>query len=204
VQNEKYQLRDQQLWRQKELQESLRQIQRELLEVETNLEITEDEIQDEQGIQLCRFTASGLSPSLFEAYQNFCESLQPEHGLRDGFSIACHLSHNGSYVLYDPEFELFKRFVEMDYSSCNFRCEAKAVDTVIDACLGGDRIVEFWPVSAPEPIAGGEETWGQVYVSHPVILYYAKLSKLTPQSLKFTGKLVQLLDMDRRLRWRCW
>jgi hypothetical protein len=68
-------------------------------------------------------------------------------------------------VLYDPEFELFKRFVEIDYSTCNFRGEAKAVDTVIDACLDGNRIVEFRSISSPEVITGGEETWGQLYVS---------------------------------------
>jgi hypothetical protein len=51
------------------------------------------------------------------------------------------------------------------YSTCNFRGEAKAVDTVIDACLDGNRIVEFRSISSPEVITGGEETWGQLYVS---------------------------------------
>jgi hypothetical protein len=204
VLNKKYKLRDQHLWRQKELEESLRQIQRQLLEVEADLETAKDEIQTEQSNQLYCLVASGLSPTFFELYQNFCESLQPEHGLRDGFSIACHLSHNGSYVLYDPEFELFKRFVEMDYSTCNFRCEAKAVDTVIDDCLDSNRIVEFWPVSSPEASTGDEETWGQLHVSYFVMLYHSRCQKLTLQSLNFTGMLLELLVMDRRLRWRCW
>jgi hypothetical protein len=85
LQSEKHQAREKHLWRHNELQECLREVQRQLIKVETDLEVAEHEIQIEQGNQARNLAASGLSSALFEAYQNFCESLQPEFGLRDGW-----------------------------------------------------------------------------------------------------------------------
>jgi hypothetical protein len=137
-----------------ELREMLRQVERELPEADSELTIFEENIEKDKAANKAVLEVSGLSLELFEAYKEFCESLHPEFGLRDGFSIYCDAEHSNSYVQYDPEFEIFKESVERDYKMCNFRSEAS-----------GTNVVEFWPIRCPEPSTGIETTWGEQYVS---------------------------------------
>jgi hypothetical protein len=120
---------------------------------------------------------SGISQELYNAYQAFCDSLDPEFGQRGGFSITCDANHLESYPEYDPEFAIFKEFVEMPYTQCNFRCEASEESArkrtfnektnKWDWQPATDFVVEFWPVKSPEPVNGTESAWGEQYVSLP-------------------------------------
>jgi hypothetical protein len=120
---------------------------------------------------------SGISQELYNAYQAFCDSLDPEFGQRGGFSITCDADHQGSYPGYDAEFAIFKECVEIPYTQCNFRCEAskensrkwilKDEKTQQRGWVPSiDSVVEFWPIKSPEPMNGTESTWGEQYVRH--------------------------------------
>ncbi|CAJ2510310.1 Uu.00g050130.m01.CDS01 [Anthostomella pinea] len=52
--------------------------------------------------------ASGISKALWEEYEAFCEAIEPKFGSRGGWSMTCDGDHDGSYVDYDPHFDLFK------------------------------------------------------------------------------------------------
>jgi hypothetical protein len=100
------------------LYEAKRTIELEIEEAETSHEAAKAVVRQKQIDELARITASGLSAELMKAYEAFCESLYEPDGLYhgrqplDGFSILCDQPHNGSYFDYDPEFRLFKEFVE--------------------------------------------------------------------------------------------
>lgn len=133
------------------LQEAIRKSKEDLVRLKAMEEDNKDEFNS--------FVAqSGISQALFQAYEEFCESLHPQFGQRGGFSITCHADHGGSYVLYDKYFALFRENVEEPYKTCNFRCEASVSEE-------GEAIVEFWPIESPEPKSGKETTWGEQYVS---------------------------------------
>ncbi|ORY60016.1 uncharacterized protein BCR38DRAFT_476908 [Pseudomassariella vexata] len=104
-----------------------------------------------------------VSEDLWQAYTEFCESLEPEFGSRGGWSITCHWDHNGSYVNYDPDLSLFREHTDMPYWDCNFRCEASTIKPYINALA--EHVVEFWPVQSPEPLpfSGANTTWGKKY-----------------------------------------
>lgn len=113
---------------------------------------------------------NGISAELWEEYEAFCESLEPEFGSRDGWSITCWTNHHNSYVLYDPDLRLLSQFAEMPLQSCNFRCEAYTL--VVNSkywsnseCPEEEYVVEFWPIASPEPRNGPETTWEDLYVS---------------------------------------
>jgi hypothetical protein len=118
---------------------------------------------------------SGISRELYQAYQAFCDSLDPEFGQRGGFSITCDADHKGLYPEYDPGFLVFKECIETSYTQCNFRCEASkeyASIRTLDKKTnqmgwqpGWNFVVEFWPIKPPEPLMGTESTWGDQYVS---------------------------------------
>jgi hypothetical protein len=162
-------LRDKRHWKVMELHEARRQIEIEISEAETDLQAAEAVVIEKQTNKLADMISSGLSTELFDVYKDFCESLHPEYGLRDGFSITCTQQHNGSYFQYDPTFRIFKENVEMDYTNCNFRCEAGKEQVSWASSRRGevDDIVVFWPIRCPEPRTGLETTWGEQYVSNP-------------------------------------
>lgn len=99
-----------------------------------------------------RYNDAGVSQQLFDAYEEFCASLEPEFGQIGGFSITCFGEHN-LYTLYDPELELFKANVEIPYENCNYHCEASTT-----ASPDAENIVELWPIRSPEPRTGVEVT----------------------------------------------
>jgi len=157
--------RDSKDWKLFELQEALRRIEREISKLENKLQ-EEDKLEDlpsKRNKLEADIRNSRVTPELFEAYKSFCESLYPEHGLREGFSITCNGNHHGSYAAYDPEFQIFKDCVEMNHHEYNFRCEAKEGS---NRSGGTDFIVEFWPIESPELLSGDETTWGELYVCH--------------------------------------
>ena len=158
--------RDTSHWRLLELQEALRNIEREISVAEAAFQVAEAAVISRNTERLADIIASGLSVELCEAYQDFCESLHPEFGLRDGFSITCFQPHSGSYFDYDPELSIFKEHVEMDYSTCNFRCEAWKKPVSCCRPLEIEDFLEFWPIRCPEPRTGLETTWGEQYVRH--------------------------------------
>jgi len=171
IQKTREKRRDRKLWKLKDLQETLRQIELEMPILEANLDEAEEEVKAGENEIEANLKASGLTTDLFEEYKAFCESLNPEHGLRDGFSITCDQAHDGSYVQYDPNFDIFKDCVEIEYSTCNWRCEA----TVSSGhCWGPatEHIVTFFPLRCPEPTSSGETTWGELYVSYFIPLYH--------------------------------
>jgi hypothetical protein len=141
------------------LQETKKQIEEELAAMEESLQAAEERQESAENAFKASLEASGLSQELYNAYEEFCESLNMKFGHREGFSITCFEDHEKSYVKYDPDFVLFKQTVEMPYDGCNFRCEPTTE--------WGNPIVEFWPIKAPEPLSGTETTWGEQYVSHP-------------------------------------
>ncbi|KAH6709167.1 hypothetical protein BKA61DRAFT_678069 [Leptodontidium sp. MPI-SDFR-AT-0119] len=162
--------RDKLHWKVKELQEMIREIERQIPEAESNLQAAQGHLESNKEQFKGDLIASGLSPELFEAFSDFCESLYPKYGLREGFSVDLEGKHGGSYVEYDPTFKIFKDNVETDYKTCNFRCEATTVE---DSWLMDEEdgtyeseeidIVQFFPIRSPEPVAGPETTWGMQY-----------------------------------------
>jgi hypothetical protein len=129
-------------WEQLALEEQKRRIEEEMLEVEKKLAASEIAMNAKENEMRATLEASGISFELFQEYESFCESLEPKFGQREGFSITCDADHSGSYILYDPQFELFKEFVEMPLNACNFRCEASIYTSVNEY----ENIVEFWPI----------------------------------------------------------
>lgn len=158
-------------WRLLELEEAKKAIEKQMLLSERQLE--EEERAKNQAVEKLASTLeiSGISEVLWEAYNAFCSSLDPEFGQRDGFSITCNADHEGCYTSYDPEFQIFKESVERPYSNCNFRCEAFSEQARAPGMGYWDRsgtahIVEFWPLKCPDLVTGTESTWGEQYVSH--------------------------------------
>jgi len=149
-------------WKLLALEEMKKWVDSGIAEIQIEMEAAQKRKQDAEDKVSASLERAGIPQSLYEAYELFCESLNPEFGQRGGFSVTCNQRHNGSYVEYDPEFALFRDCVEMPYTHCNFRCEAST--------LGKDKepkeyVVEFWPIKSPEPITGEESTWGDQYVS---------------------------------------
>jgi hypothetical protein len=152
-------LRDRRQWKLMELRESMRRIELEIDEEEEQLQIFESDVINGQANILVDLVGSGLSYDLFECYKEFRDSLHPKYGLRDGFSITCNYPHNGSYLQYDPQLDIFQACVEMDHNICNFRSEASVMPADQRHPLGGqDNIVEFWPIQSPELLTGLEKT----------------------------------------------
>lgn len=114
---------------------------------------------------------AGISNDLWEEYEAFCESLEPKFGSRGGWSVTCFENHNGSYVQWDADLDLFMESTEMPLGSCNFRCEA----TTIEHEWRREYVVEFWPLSKPEPRTETAKTWKQQYVSSHLCPLYLTL-----------------------------
>lgn len=150
-------------WRLLSLEETKSRIELEIVQLRARIEEFEKLKASKEDKFISSLENSGISESLYEEYEAFCESLNPPFGQRGGFSITCHAPHNGSYVKYDPEFLIFKECIEMPYSHCNFRCEA----SVEGAEKAKQYVVEFWPIKPPEPLTGKESTWGEQYVRQP-------------------------------------
>jgi len=149
----------------------LLKLQEQLLAIQTQLPIVKRSlINSEEVLTACRvkistiFKADSVSSKFFQEYKNFCEALLSLRfcGDRTGFSIICNAAHDGDYIRYDAEFEIFKSLVETPYQDRNFRCVASIVKT------GGkeEHIVEFWPISYPKPMYSALcQTWGELFVS---------------------------------------
>lgn len=141
--------------------------------------------------------AAGISDRLWAKYEAFCESLEPESGSRGGWSVTCFHNHNGSYIQWDPNLDLFKDTAEISLKICNFRSEA----TTINHSNGNtEYVVEFWPLASLKPRTETARTWKQQYVSSsPFILLYIK-----PQSqLTTVTPAAQALQTCRRCRKQC-
>ncbi|KAH7417377.1 hypothetical protein BKA64DRAFT_636745 [Cadophora sp. MPI-SDFR-AT-0126] len=108
--------RDKLHWKVQELYEILHEIERQILKAESNLQAAEVALESVQEDNKEDIVTSGLSLTLFEAFKDFCESLHPRYGLREGFSIELDGSHGGpdttwgmQYpVLYDLAFKAAK------------------------------------------------------------------------------------------------
>ncbi|KAI0101503.1 hypothetical protein GGR51DRAFT_330816 [Nemania sp. FL0031] len=144
-------------WRILELVEVKETVERELQEAAKHYKSLKKEVST--GRQNFRHKAEtlGISKELWDAYEAFCESMEPQFGSEEGFSIICDKGHGGSYVEYDPELLFYKQFSERDWRQHNFRCEASK-----------SRLVEFWPVPSValplfESDIGEDDTWGEEY-----------------------------------------
>jgi hypothetical protein len=147
-------------WNLLSLEETKRRIDLEILQLRARIEEFEELKTSKEGQLISSLENSGIPQSLYEEYEAFCESLNPQFGQRGGFSVTCHSPHNGSYVEYDPEFLIFKECIEMSYNHRNFRCEA----SITGPENAREYVVEFWPIQPPEPLTGEESTWGEQYV----------------------------------------
>lgn len=148
-----------------ELKEKKRYIEAELEEVEARRDRADKIVEKARAAFSRSLRKSGFRKGLWTAYEAFCESLEPRFGNRGGWSVTCFENHNGSYIQWDPELELFLQSAEMPLGSCNFRCEA----TTVKAMGRTEYVVEFWPLANPEPRTIGRKgiakTWWQQYVS---------------------------------------
>jgi hypothetical protein len=108
--------------------------------------------------------AIGISNELWAEYEAFCMSLEPKSGSDKGWSVTCFGNHNGSYVQWDPNLDLFKDSAEISLGNRNFRCEAFATNDKGET----EYVVEFWPLDRLEPRTGTARTWKQQYVSGPL------------------------------------
>lgn len=85
-------------WRILELEEIKRTVERELAEAIYEQEsLQKQRVAKYQGFRR-KTESAGISEELWDEYQAFCESLEPESGSTDGFSITCDEKHSGSYV----------------------------------------------------------------------------------------------------------
>ncbi|KAH9998885.1 hypothetical protein F4779DRAFT_605665 [Xylariaceae sp. FL0662B] len=113
--------------------------------------------------------ALAIPEALWEEYEAFCESIEPQFSSRGGWSLTCTAYHHGSYVRHDPDFVLFKESAEMPYTQCNFRCEPcvewtkKYIYPKEKPERTEEYVVTFWPRARPNPTTGGKTTWGELY-----------------------------------------
>lgn len=148
-----------------ELEEKMRYIEAELEEVRARRDRAHEIVRKAcTAFSKARSTA-GIQPLLWKEYEAFCESLEPKYGNRGGWSVTCFQNHNGSYLQWDPELELFLQSAEMPLGSCNFRCEA----TTVKKMGRTEYVVEFWPLPNPEPCTESARTWRQQYVSNNLL-----------------------------------
>jgi hypothetical protein len=155
-------------WKLLELEEMKKRIDKDIASYEECLGNAEKKKTAAEDKVEALFEYSGISMELYTAYEAFCESLDPQYGQREGFSITCNADHDGSYVMYDPEFDVFKTCIEMPYTNCNFRSEAWTPTVCESEGLPlSSKIVEFWPIKSPIPNTGTEATWGEQYVCPP-------------------------------------
>lgn len=145
-----------------ELEEKIRYVEAELEEVRARRNKPDEIVQNAGATFYRALGAAGIHDGLWKEYEAFCESLEPKFGNRGGWSVTCFENHNGSYVDWDPNLDLFTQTAEMPLESCNFRCEATAIERMGRM----EYVVEFWPLANPEPQTEAARTWEQQYVSN--------------------------------------
>jgi hypothetical protein len=150
---------EQKKWELKNLEETKAWIEQRMPQLSAEIATAEAELDTTEADFKFGLENAGISSTLFEEYEAFCESLNPEFGHRGDFSITCNNDHGGSYITYDPTFQIFKDCVEDPYVSYHFRCEASTTKFTPK-----EHIVEFWPIQLPEAEEGLEPTWGAQYV----------------------------------------
>lgn len=148
-----------------ELEEKMRYIEAELEEVRARRDRAHEIVRKASTAFSKARSTAGIQPLLWKEYEAFCESLEPKYGNRGGWSVTCFQNHNGSYLQWDPELELFLQSAEMPLGSCNFRCEA----TTVKKMGRTEYVVEFWPLPNPEPCTESARTWRQQYVSNNLL-----------------------------------
>lgn len=145
-----------------ELEEKMKYIEAELLEVRARRDKADEIVRNARTTFSIARGIAHIDDGLWKEYEAFCESLEPKFGNRGGWSVTCFENHNGSYANWDPNLDLFMESAEMPLRSCNFRCEASAVE-----CMGRtEYVVEFWPLAIPEPRTEIARTWRHQYVSN--------------------------------------
>lgn len=144
-----------------ELEEKMKYIEAELEEVRAQRDTADETVRKAKAAFRKALSASGIRKDLWKEYEAFCESLEPRFGNRGGWCVTCFEDHNGSYVQWDPELDLFVQSAEIPLGSCNFRCEA----TKVERTGRTEYVVEFWPLANPEPRVETARTWRQQYVS---------------------------------------
>lgn len=144
-----------------ELEEKIRYIEAELEEVRGRRDKANEIVRNAGATFSRALGAARIHEELWKEYEAFCESLEPKFGNRGGWSVTCFENHNGSYVEWDPNLDLFTQTAEMPLENCNFRCEATAIERMGRT----EYVVEFWPLANPEPRTEAARTWEQQYVS---------------------------------------
>lgn len=144
-----------------ELEEKMRYIEAELEEVRSRRDKANEIVRNAGATFSRALGAARIHEELWKEYEAFCESLEPKFGNRGGWSVTCFENHDGSYVEWDPNLDLFTQTAEMPLESCNFRCEATAIERMGRT----EYVVEFWPLANPEPRTEAARTWEQQYVS---------------------------------------
>lgn len=185
------------------LNQTKRRVEQELAVAEMDCQSIEREIRSAVMKNSANPTASGISDELWDEYESFCKSLEPQSRNTDGWSITCTENHQGSYVHYDPDLILFKQCAEDSeishdgYRLCNFRSESTTIHAS-DRITPVEYVVEFWPISYPENEAE-IMTWSEQYVSkrnpqhgHITILTFGRsqLSTDWPSKLSVPGRVL--------------
>lgn len=146
-----------------ELEEKMKYIEAELEEVRARRDRASEIVRTARTTFSKARAAARIHDDLWKEYEAFCESLEPKFGNRGGWSVTCFEDHYGSYVKWDRSLDLFMQSAEMPLGSCNFRCEATAVER---KGRRTEYVVEFWPLASPQPRSEIARTWRHQYVSN--------------------------------------
>ncbi|KAH9909948.1 hypothetical protein F4778DRAFT_789298 [Xylariomycetidae sp. FL2044] len=172
--------------RQKQIALRISELEHELKRLRHLQEVNSAEMEVVQASLRVKREGAGVSRELWKQYKAFCRGLDGEEGPAQGFAITCPEDHGGSYIKYDPSFNLFKQHSDGHYLTRNYRCEASTV-MVKEEVRGSNGqvyivqkpqyIVEFWeikPVWERAPV-GTRATWSECW---PTLYQLAKSAAL--------------------------
>ncbi|KAF4625373.1 hypothetical protein G7Y89_g12795 [Cudoniella acicularis] len=155
-------------WEILSLEETKKSVEQALLQKERELEIAIGEENEAEALVTSSLVYAGISLELQEAYEAFCDSLTPEFGQRDGFSITSS-KESGRWTAQIVD----GQFIRVPPSEWDY-------------------VVEFWPLKSPEPAMGSESTWGELYPE----LYSLAVSAVRNGSEAAMELLISLPDMN--------
>ncbi|KAH9986983.1 hypothetical protein F4779DRAFT_291034 [Xylariaceae sp. FL0662B] len=175
-----------------------KQYHEEIADLERRRDFTEKKLQ-KRAREFCNLRkAHGIPDKLWNAYEDFCDSLKPKAGGHEGWIVTCD-DHQGSYVGYDPDLEFFRRKIKGPYTNRNYRCHPGTV-VFRDWCDSWSEYqhheVELFQTEPIRPAIGTKGTWGEKY---PVL--YMEAAKAAYQGFEAAMQmLIALPDHDAELK----